>query len=398
LSDESIINPPSADAERAPAHDSYVEMPPATPVEPEKKRTFEGDDATAAKAAAADLTREREAAGAPKDAITDRSWGWISGEDAGKPIDPRFTVSAERAADELKAVRQLEAASQQPAPEDIAARIDQARGEYFNQQAPQQPDPQTAQQQTQQPVEAQQPDPTAEIRQVLEQHPAVRQALESELQQTEATRAAYAQQARQAAQVAAAAVLSQWPSLANLSAQELPHAISAIAKTDPATAAQIQGQLNRVQSLYDASVQAQKAQEKIQAQQFQSWVAEQDAAFDREVTSKETPETMRKIGENVIALAEEYGVSKQELGALWQSQPLLRAAPFQRMMADAARYRMAQREAVNKIDRSVPPVQRPGTSQPRGDGEVTAALNKFRSEPSVANAAKLLQARRASNR
>jgi hypothetical protein len=372
--------------------------------EPEKKRSYEGDDSTAAKAAARDLEKAREAAAPPprpdlaEDGTIKRAYQRLHD---GSPVPPNETISLERGATDLKSVRELDIASQLPDPNDIAARIDAARGEYFlNQQARQQPDPQQAQTAEQQPAAAEVPqDPTAEIRQVLEQHPAVRQALEAELQTVEQARGTYAQASRQAAQVAAAAVLSQWPSLANLSAQELPHAISAIAKIDPAAGAQIQGQLNRVQSLYDASVQAQKAQEQIQAQRFQSWVTEQDAAFDREVTSKESPETMRKIGENVIALAEEYGVSKQDLTTLYHTQPIMRSAPFQRMMADAARFRMAQKEVGQKLDRSAPPpVQKPGSGHPRGDDGVTAALNKFRSEPSVANAAKLLQARRASNR
>jgi hypothetical protein len=51
---------------------------------------------------------------------------------------------------------------------------------------------------------------------VLEQHPAVRQALEQELASVEQSRAAYAQSAKQAAQLSAAAIFSQWPELASL--------------------------------------------------------------------------------------------------------------------------------------------------------------------------------------
>jgi hypothetical protein len=412
LSDEISINPPSPTAERAPDQ-PYVPMGSIEP-EPEKKCTYEGDDSTAAKAAARDLEKAREAASPPlrpdlaEDGTIKRAYQRLHD---GSPVPPNETISLERGATDLKSVRELDIASQLPDPADIAARIDAARGEYFlNQQARQQPDPQLAQTAEQQPAAAEVPQDPAEIRQqqqidgvhpdvlVALQNEHVRSALQAEINSVEQARAQFANAARDAARVSAAAVLAQAPELANIPSNEIPTALRIMAQTNPQRAAQITDALSRTQALVNASQQAQQQQQAIQAQQFQSWVAEQDAAFDREVTAKESPEMMRKIGENVIALAEEYGVSKQDLTTLYHSQPLMRSAPFQRMMADAARYRMAQREVVNKVDRSVPPVQRPGTSQPRGDGEVTAALNKFLSEPSVANAAKLLQARRASNR
>jgi hypothetical protein len=131
-----------------------------------------------------------------------------------------------------------------------------------------------------------------------------------------------------------------------------------------------------------------------------SWVAEQDAIFEREVAVKETPERMKEITQNVVELAREYGVSGEELAAAWQSQPVLRSAAFQRIMVDAAKYRMAQKQIVNKgAARPVPPVQRPGVSQPRsGDDGVARALKAFSNDPSPKAAADLLMARRAARR
>jgi hypothetical protein len=129
-------------------------------------------------------------------------------------------------------------------------------------------------------------------------------------------------------------------------------------------------------------------------------VAEQDAIFEREVAVKETPERMKEITQNVVELAREYGVSGEELAAAWQSQPVLRSAAFQRIMVDAAKYRMAQKQIVNKgAARPVPPVQRPGVSQPRsGDDGVARALKAFSNDPSPKAAADLLMARRAARR
>jgi hypothetical protein len=114
----------------------------------------------------------------------------------------------------------------------------------------------------------------------------------------------------------------------------------------------------------------------IQQQQLKAWVAQEDQKFSA-ATAHESPETMRKISEAAVELAGEYGVSKQELAALWNSQPIMRSSAFQRIMADAARYRLAQKEVVNKLDRSTPPVQRPGVAPIRGnDGEVDQAMRR----------------------
>src|SRR5512133_2191876 len=103
---------------------------------------------------------------------------------------------------------------------------------------------------------------------------------------------------------------------------------------DPAKATDIKNRIDHARALYDASQQAEAAQQQIQAKQLQDWVAQQDAVFEREYASKESPATMQKISEAAVELAAEYGIGKQELAALWQSQPLMRSAAFQSMMAD----------------------------------------------------------------
>jgi hypothetical protein len=105
---------------------------------------------------------------------------------------------------------------------------------------------------------------------------------------------------------------------------------------------------------------------------------------------------MRKLAATVVEAAEEYGISKQELSALWQSQPLMRSSAMQLMMVDAARYRLAQKDIANARHNPLPPVQRPGVSQPinRGAEAVSAALKTFNASPTPQSAAALLQARR----
>jgi hypothetical protein len=105
---------------------------------------------------------------------------------------------------------------------------------------------------------------------------------------------------------------------------------------------------------------------------------------------------MREIAENVVEACQELGITKEELGWAWQNQPVLRSAAMQSLMADAGRWRAAQKSLKNANRPPVPIVQRPGVSQPRdpnGDA-VNSALSKFRADPSPKNAAALLLSRR----
>jgi hypothetical protein len=319
-----------------------------------------------------------------------RTYVQHGGPDHGEKVPPNETISVERASEDLTRQRAFEHEAQQPPPEDVAAAIDNVRAQATQQPQPEaQPDAQTHEQQAQ-PADGVDP----EIAQAL-QNPKIRAALEAEVAQAEQA-AQYASLTRTAAQVSAASLFSFAPELASLPTEQLPHAMAAIAKVNPARAAEIQAQLQRTQALWEASRQAEAQRAATQQQQLKAWAAQQDAIFEREVVAKEGRENMQKITDGVVAMAEEFGLSKQELAEAVKSNPIMRSAPWQRMMVSAAKYHMAQKEVVNKIDRSAPPVQRPGVASNRtaNDYAVEAALKQFRADASVANAVKLLQARR----
>lgn len=142
-------------------------------------------------------------------------------------------------------------------------------------------------------------------------------------------------------------------------------------------------------------------QQQIQANQLKAAIQAEDDAFDKRIAATETPETIRRVKDSVGEIAQKhYGLSREDLAHLWRTQPLMHTAAFQQMMFDATRYRMAQSEVANKVDRSVPPVQKPGISQPHkaSDGQVEAALKKFNADPNPKNAADLLMARRAARK
>ena len=73
--------------------------------------------------------------------------------------------------------------------------------------------------------------------------------------------------------------------------------------------------------------------------------------------------------------------------------------PLQSVFLDAAKYRLAQRESQSKMDRSVPPVQRPGVSvDGNADTGVERAIARFNANPGPKTGAALRDARRLATR
>ena len=223
----------------------YTEMP----TEPERKEKTFGNDSDGLKEAAQSITDAREGGRVAKVAddapITERDYHWDAGR--GDRVPDHYTLDAKTAAADLSKVRMAEVEAASPAQE-LTGAIDEVRAAW-QQQQPQQPQPevqaQTAEALQQQAQQQQPQDPQDQIRQVLEQHPAVRQALEVELQQAEQARTAYAQGLHQSATVAAASLLANFPELVNVPTAHLQSAITAIAASNPARAAAIDAQLGR---------------------------------------------------------------------------------------------------------------------------------------------------------
>lgn len=62
--------------------------------------------------------------------------------------------------------------------------------------------------------------------------------------------------------------------------------------------------------------------------------------------AKEAPETVKQLKEAVPKVAQEkYGVTPEQLVHLFTTNPVMRSAPFQLMMLDAARYHLAKEAA-----------------------------------------------------
>jgi hypothetical protein len=211
----------------------------------------------------------------------------------------------------------------------------------------------------------------------------------------EAARQQYAQGARQAAAVAGAALLSSFPELARVPVDQLQTAIAAVAQVNPQRAQQMTAQLEQTQRLYGAMQQAVAAEQQIQGKRFQEYSKAQDARFEASIAN-ESAETRRAVIDNgARILQQHYGIDAKAFAQAVQDTPALRSAEVQRMLFDLIKTKVAQEGIAEKKFTPVPPVQRPGVSQPRGaDSGVEAAMRAFRQNPGPQTGALLLQARR----
>lgn len=208
-----------------------------------------------------------------------------------------------------------------------------------------------------------------EIAKALE-NPKVREYLERhEAQYSQATEV-LASGAEQAAQVAAASLMLAVPALQGMqSMAELPYRLAAM---PPEEAERAKALLRNVDTLVGIHSQVQQRNEQArnerELQEWNKWAPEQDKAFVDAVGL--SPQEISAYGEKLILMAEEYGVDRATLSNLYNSSPILRAAPFQRMMLDAVRYRDAKAKASQPARKPVPPVHRPGVALTKA--EVTA--------------------------
>jgi hypothetical protein len=369
----------------------YTPMP-AAEAAPQPKPAFEN-----AREAAAELVRDRD----DDDPLAiERKYVHLDGESAGEGIERNKTVKLDRAVHDLSELRAAEAADLDARMNEISAQaIDQVRGTAErNDQPAEAAATEQAPDLTPQPETPPAIDP--EIARAL-QNPKVRDALQAEVAGAEAARQQYTQAATEAAELAASALYSSFPELRGLNAQQIGGALQVIAAQNPARYEQLRAQLAQTHQLYTASVQAKAAQQQRTAAQFQQYAAQNDAAMERFLKS-EPPETVARVKQEIAAIAEkDYGIGRAEFTALLQSQPVMRAAAFQRMMYDAAKYRLALRSAAERAPPAAPPVMRPGVARPplaADDAHVLDAQTAFRNNPNPKTAAAVLVAKREARR
>jgi hypothetical protein len=333
----------------------------------------------------------------------------------GKPTPENQSVTAEQASHDLAAIRAAERAErerQSNAELDEALRAHEA-GQQPQQPAQDQPQPETFEPQPQ----TTDPDPwaqaDAQITEMLS-NPVVRERIQGELtqiqtqakaevdgawQQVEQARAAYVQHANALTGQLNALVLSNFPELQSVAHDpaQLAGATQLLARTNPQRAQALQDFVLRASTVagqleQQGHTHRQAAQQQT-AQAFQRYAEQHDA----KVLVNETPESVSAIRSTIFADAEAAGISKEQLYQAYNTIPAMRHSFVQGLLADGAKYRLAQRGITQARSNPVQKVQRPGvtSSEPRDDGSYAVLERQLRGKDlNPRQAAELLIAHR----
>lgn len=230
---------------------------------------------------------------------------------------------------------------------------------------------------------------------MLMQHPQVRLALEEKVGEVERVRQSYVEGLGAAMQIAQASFISQFPELAALAPEQLPEALAQMARQDPA-------KLSRIQAIVAGSEQLRARQSEemrrvadASRRDFQNYVKAEDARLET-LLKGETRAVREAVAQEIRASAKASGIEPDELQRLFDSEPLMRNATFQRMMYDAGKYRLMMKARDAVTAKPIPSVQRPGMAASRGErdhhdlGTLSARLS---SSGDLKDAVALYQAR-----
>jgi hypothetical protein len=241
------------------------------------------------------------------------------------------------------------------------------------------------------------PDPDIDT---LMQHPQVRLALEEKVGEVERARQGYVEGLDAAMQIAQASFVSQFPELAALAPEQLPEALVQMARQDPA-------KLSRVQAIVAGSEQlrARQGEEMRRAadasrRDFRNYAKAEDARLET-LLKGETRDVRQAVAQEIMASAKASGIEPNDLQRLFDSEPLMRNATFQRMMYDAGKYRLMMKARDAVTAKPVPPVQRPGMAAGRGERDqhdLGALSARLSSSGDLKDAVALYQAKTARRR
>jgi hypothetical protein len=293
--------------------------------------------------------------------------------------EPDENLSPLKAARDLAEFRQTKAAAQK---EQLTALLQELTG---GEQQPtdaalaQQPE---LQQQPQQPETAQQPSPEAVERTAVQQHMAAAEnyglALNALLHGSQQ----------------AAAEFNDIRSLDDL---------QKLSVTDPARMLRFQESLQRYQGLQVELARVRAQHQQVAHAQYQAQYREFARAHDRaaeemipELRKGADPTAQRNLQQASQDLLREAGFSDEEMANAWHHGGMfhLRDARAQRILADAARWRLAQSRMKEATRRPVPPVQRPGVilGPSDSDGELSAISARLSRSGSIKDAVELRKA------
>jgi hypothetical protein len=318
------------------------------------------------------------------------------GSKAGQPMPDNQTVSAEQASHDLTNYRDAVAQAEQA---ELNAEIARAMNEVLGEQ--QQPE-------TQPQPEVPQPEVNQgddEVAKAL-QNPKVLAAVQQEVGRYQQ---AYQQAIAVNAAAAAASLVSAFPELSGIRADQIPTAISIVNKQNPQRADQMLRHIEQVRGLVEQHQKAQAAQQQNWMQEykreFDQTAASADADFQSWAATQDGPERVKEISTHARQMLRDSGMTEADMMMHWNSNPLFRSAASQRILYQAAKYEMMQQGVREKVARPVvPTVQRPGSPAditPQADFDyrrLSEKLDRSQGREALKAAADLVVARRARRR
>jgi hypothetical protein len=268
--------------------------------------------------------------------------------------------------------------------------------------------------QPQQPEVSAQPSPHDRMAKALQENPEILAGLQETIQQEQAkTNYAYEHYAAgvaQSAAMAGAALLANYPELAGLTAEQIPTAISIVAKQNPSRAQSMVDHLKQTQRIVHDAAQVQQQHQQWHAQRYRAAfdqdAARHDMAYDQWSRNQGvSAEERAQITQEVMAEFRRQGWNDQQIAEAYHSNPAMRSFAGQVQMHQAAAYRLQQQRMANiqrtKKDRAAPVVQRPGSPVERAS-DADVYLQKLSGPPgsplTPRQAAALVTARRNARR
>jgi hypothetical protein len=395
---ESEIEPALTGAAFDLANAGYTSMP--DPERREESEPIGGDSASLRDAA------EQRSTSEPETVVRQYT------DARGKPVAPREAVTLARASrDYASATSADRRAAEGESTDELAARIDSLRAEVAAH------DPEAAAFYGFEPADRdvdgsgesdaeppQGPDgrqhPSTQLDPDLEklmQHPQVRRALEEKVGEVERARQGYVDGLGAAVQIAQASFVSQFPELTGFAAEQLPAALEQMSRQDPARFSRVQAIIAGSEQLLARQQQEMRRQADTMRQNFRQFAHAEDARLEA-MLEAEPKQVRQAVAQEILASAKASGIESDELNRLFNSEPLMRNATFQRMMYDAGKYRLMMKAKEAAVARPLPSVQRPGAAASRGERQQSdlRSLNaRLSTSGDLKDAVALYQARKA---
>jgi len=232
------------------------------------------------------------------------------------------------------------------------------------------------------------------------QHPQVVQAIEEKIAEAEQVRQSYVDGLVAATQIAQASFLGQFPEVAGIAPEHLPGALELMSRQDPAKFARIRAAIESTDQLLAQHSQESSRLAELARQNFRNLAQREDARLDG-MLKGESKATQQAVSAEIVASAKASGVEPAELFRLFETEPLMRNAAFQRMMYDAGKYRLMMKARDAATARPLPPVQRPGMAASpaeRAQADIRTLSSRLSSSGDIKDAVALYNARKSGRR